>query len=438
MSERSEQIVEHLFRTEYGKLVAILTRFFGASEIQLSEDIVQETLISALEHWSIDGIPSNPTGWLIQVSKRKALNHLKRKKMIEKHHHSGEFIQKATNEIGLIFLPNEIADSQLRMIFTCCHPSLNSESQIALTLKTLCGFGVKEVANALLTTDSTINKRLFRAKKSIRDSNVAFDIPQGKELEVRLETVGLALYLLFNEGYNSTSGDSIIKKELCLEAIRLTKLLVDHFHENKRLFALLSLMCFHTARFDARIDDRGAIILFEDQNRDLWNKDLINIGMGYFKKSLNDETLSTFHIEANIAAQHCSAKNFEDTDWKSIYKQYLLLEKLKPNPIIGLNLAIIQSKLKGVEASLEMLVELEQNKELKNYHLLPATQGIFNMKLGSYKKAINYLRKSQKLNPSVVENEFLEKKIQECEKLLLGRLSSKSSSNDSEDEKFDF
>ncbi|GJM35881.1 MAG: DNA-directed RNA polymerase sigma-70 factor [Saprospiraceae bacterium] len=418
MAKKSEQLVEHLFRTEYGKLVATMTRIFGTSHIQLAEDIVQETLISALDHWSIEGIPSNPVGWLVQVAKRKALNELKRNKMMQKHHQSGGLSQDPSYQIGAVFLQDEIKDSQLRMIFTCCHPSLNVESQIALTLKTLCGFGIREVANALLTTESTINKRLYRAKASIRESNLPFCIPQGKELESRLESVSLTLYLLFNEGYNATIGGTLIQKELCLEAVRLTKLLVDYFEENQKLCALLSLMCFHTARFEARLDDHGAIVLFEDQNRMLWNKELINIGMLYLKKSMHGQSLSAYHIEASIGAEHCLAESFETTNWQNIYNYYKLLGKLKPNPIIQLNLAIIQSKLEGIETSLTSLNKLTKNKALKNYHLLPATQGIFNMKLGNYKKAIAYLHEAQKLRPSLTENKFIEEKILECNTLL--------------------
>ncbi len=418
MSENSEHLVEHLFRTEYGKLVAILTRLFGTSHIQLSEDVVQDTLITALNHWSSEGIPSNPTGWLVQVSKRKAFNELKRNQMIQNHHDSGLFSEHNTTEIDDVFLQSEIEDSQLRMIFTCCHPLLNRDSQIALTLKTLCGFGVREVANALLTSESTVNKRLYRAKMVLKQSKLAFAIPQGKELDTRLETVMLSLYLLFNEGYNSTVDDVVVKKELCLEAMRLTKLLANRFDTKPKVSALLALMCFHTARFDARIDDHGTLVLFEDQDRSLWNAKLINLGIQYMARSMADQELSVYHIEANIAAEHCMAKSFDSTNWQSIYDLYELLAKLKPNPIIQLNLAIVQSKLSGVEASLDLLDKLSQNESLKNYHLLPATQGIFYMKLNRYSKAIDYLEKALKLNPSMAERNFIENKIQACTKKL--------------------
>ncbi|MEM1137024.1 MAG: sigma-70 family RNA polymerase sigma factor [Bacteroidota bacterium] len=418
MVKENEQLVEQLFRKEYGKLLAILTRLFGPHHIQLAEDIVQETLISALNTWSTAGVPSNPTGWLIQVAKRKALNELKRNKMIQKHRDSEALTHELSDEIGSVFLNNEIRDSQLRMVFTCCHASLDVKSQIALTLKTLCGFGVKEVANALLTTESTINKKLYRAKEKIRNSQIPFSIPQGNVLKKKLDTVSLTLYLLFNEGYNSTAGESVIRKELCLEAIRLVKLLVDYFDDNHKICALLSLMCFHTARFDARIDNKGAIILFEDQDRNLWNKDLINIGMHYLKKSIYARSVSSYHIEARIAAEHCMSDSFEQTNWQSIYDQYMLLAKLKPNPIIKLNLAIIQSKLQSIEVSLLELEKLAKKEELKDYHLLPATQGIFYMKLKDYQEAIAFLTKSLALKPSKRESIFIKDKIVICKKLL--------------------
>jgi len=395
-----------------------MTRIFGSSNIQLAEDIVQETLIAALNNWSTEGPPENPPAWLMQVAKRKALNELKHNKMVQEHNQAAAYLNSPGNEINNLFLQGEIEDSQLRMIFTCCHPSLSTESQISLTLKTLCGFGVKEVANALLTSESTINKRLYRAKTSIRDSNIPFEIPQGAELYQRLETVSLALYLMFNEGYNSTLGDTIIQKGLCLEAMRLTQLLIAHFPENKQLSALLALMCFHTARFEARLDNHGAIILFEDQNRNLWNKELINVGMRFLGQSANDETLSAYHIEANIAAEHCMATSFESTNWQNIYKLYELLEKLKPNPIIRLNLAIIQSKIVGVEASLVSLNALTKNGALKNYHLLPATQGVFELMLNNPTKALVYLKKAKALKPSPSESKIILNKIQECEALL--------------------
>lgn len=337
--------------------------------------------------------------------------------MIQKHHQSNLDLPSSV-EMDRIFLEDEIEDSQLRMIFTCCQSFLPKEAQIALTLKTLCGFGIKEVARAMLTSESTINKRLYRAKEKIRSTDPSFSIPQGKELDTKIESVLLTLYLLFNEGYNSTAGNSVIQKELCLEAIRLTKLLADHFEDQYQAHALLSLMCFHTARFEARLDNRGTIVLFEDQDRSLWNKDLIHIGMKRLQKSIQGNILTAYHIEARIAAEHCNSDNFNTTNWELIYEQYQLLEKLKPNPVIKLNLAIIKSKIHGIEASLPKLEMLSNSPELKAYHLLPATQGIFHMKLNDYEQAITYLKKSLLLKPSPAERDFIEKKVAECERIL--------------------
>lgn len=415
MPTDTNPLVEHLFRTTAGKMVAALTRLFGTSYIQLAEDIVQDTLITAINHWSTDKIPEQPEAWLWQVAKRKALNEMQRKKMILRHH-QGELAGSESHhqEIDTIFLSHEIADSQLRMIFTCCHPSLNTTSQIALTLKTLCGFGIKEVARALLSTPSTINKRLYRAKQKIRQSEIPFLIPSGKKLAPRLEAVCLSLYLLFNEGYNASTGDQLIQKELCLEAMRLTKVLVDHFPEQDTLSALLALMCFHSARFEARLDDKGAIIIFEEQDRSKWNRALITEGILYLSRSTQGSQLSAYHLEAGIAAAHCLADSFAATNWASIKKQYQLLHRLKPNPIILLNLAIIESQLNGKRASLQTLSHLAKAGDLANYYLLPATQGIFSLQLKDYPQALLFLEQALQLTESASEIAFIQQKIQAC------------------------
>ena len=421
MSTHPNSLVEHLFRTTAGKMVAALTRLFGTSHIQLAEDIVQDTLITAINHWSTDKVPEQPEAWLWQVAKRKALNEMQRKKMILRHHQGGLAPSESYNqEIDTIFLSHEIADSQLRMIFTCCHPSLNTASQIALTLKTLCGFGVKEVARALLSTPSTINKRLYRAKQKIQQSEIPFIIPSGKDLEPRLDAVCLSLYLLFNEGYNASTGNQLIQKELCLEAMRLTKVLVDHFPEQDTLSALLALMCFHSARFDARLDDKGAIIIFEEQDRSKWNRALITEGILYLNRSTRGKKLSAYHLEAGIAAEHCLANSFAATNWASIKKQYQLLYRLKPNPVISLNLAIIESQLNGKRASLQTLSHLAETGDLANYYLLPATQGIFSFHLQEYQQAIVFLEQALPLTHSASEIAFIQQKIQECRVAMQG------------------
>jgi len=393
--------------------VATLTRIFGLQHLDLAEDIVQDTLLTALNHWSVGNIPDNPGAWITQVAKRKVLNELERSKTVNKYRASlnADDFSRTLDEI---FLDKEIQDSQLRMMFTCCHPSLSTESQIALTLKTLCGFGVHEVAKALLTTESTINKRLYRAKQQVRENKIDFDVPVGPELDSRLKNVNLTLYLLFNEGYNSSDDKTIIRKELCLEAMRLTQLLVDHFNNKKESKALLSLMCLHTARFDARIDKKGGIIIFEDQDRSKWSKELITTGIKLLHESASGESFSEYHLEAGIAAEHCMADSYTKTNWKSIYYQYELLYAIKNNPIIKLNLAIIKSQSEGIDISLKNLQQVEASGELDGYYLLPVTQGVFLMKVNQYKKAINYLNKAKTLTDSKIEIDFINDKLMAC------------------------
>ena len=401
---------------EAGKLVALITRIFGTAHIQLAEDIVQDTLITAINHWAVGSIPENPAAWLTQVAKRKTINELKRHKKVQ-----GDpdvfFLETPdhTSTIEDLFAVKEIPDSQLRMIFTCCHPALSLESQIALTLKTLCAFGVKEVARALLSNESTINKRLYRAKQKIRSLDLPFDIPAGKQLEERLHAVCLCLYLLFNEGYNSSHPDGLIRQSLCAEAMRLTQLLCEHFTTHAELYALFALMCFHAARFEARIDKKGAIVIFEDQNRALWNQELIVMGTRYLTNASQAEQLSSYHLEAAIAAEHCLAKSFEETDWKSIHRQYERLYQIKKNPIIRLNMAIVWSQLAGEEAAIKKLEALAQEKELEQYYLLPATLGIFYLKLKEYSLARKYLSEAKKRTHSQQEIDFLNQKLTLCE-----------------------
>lgn len=410
----ADKVVDDLFRQEYGKILATLTRFFGSSYFELAEDVVQDTLITAIEHWGEKGVPNNPTAWLIQVAKRKALNEIKRDKVARKFEASVDSVSMHETPDS-VFLESEIADNLLRMIFTCCHPSLDIKSQLALTLKTLCGFSVPEVARALLSNEPAINKRLYRAKEKFRQDSIEFAVPTGSSLEQRMDAVLLCLYLLYNEGYNSSSHDELIRKELCLEAMRLTHIVVMHMESDGRANALLSLMCFHTARFDSRIDNKGGIILFKDQDRSDWNKELIEQGMHWFNTSFGGSKLSTYHIEARIAAEHCTSISFEETNWGLLESQYELLLELKPSPIISLNLAIIKSQTSGWKNALAMLHALEEDKDISDYHLLSATIGMGYLEQNDREEALRYFTKSLKQNPPMKERAFIEGKIKFCE-----------------------
>lgn len=403
-------IVAHLFRTEYGKLVAGLTRFLGSQNLELAEDMVQETLIAALHTWAVEDIPDNPAAWLMQVAKRKALNQIKRDQAARRFTTVEPPGDRETN----LFLPQEIQDDQLRMIFTCCHPDLSTQDQVALTLKALCGFGIKQLANAFLTTESVINKRLFRARKTIRIQNLAFSIPSGPALEKRLASVELAMYLLFSEGYDSSKLNEPIHRDFCLEAIRLTQLLSERFEQRPGLKALLALMCLHTARFDARIDQQGAIVILEDQDRKLWNQELISIGIQHLQRSQQSNVLTAYHLEAAISAEHCLAPSFELTNWRSVKRWTDLLFQLKPNPIIKLNLAIIHSQIDEPETALSILNKLGKESSLKHYYLLPATRGTLHMKWAQYGEAIQYFNDALALAPPVRQQKLIEGRIGNC------------------------
>lgn len=408
--------MDHLFRTEYGKMVSFLASTFGFDQLETAEDIAQETIAHAFSHWSFNGVPNNPQAWLFKVAKNKALNHLKREKTGREVYKAHSYLNEDRFEMSADEFDQEIQDSMLRMIFACCHPAIAVENQIALILKSLCGFSRKEIAHALLTNEEVVKKRLFRAKKEIKEKGIELIPPTGPELTQRLAPVCSALYLLFNEGYNSTHSEELIRKDLCLEAMRLTKLLVQQGSDDSRPTALLALMCFHVARFESRLDDNGAIILFQDQDRSLWNRELIRAGMWYLTESSKGNRLSGYHLEASIAAQHCLADSYEDTKWPTIHHFYSKLYEVKKNPIILLNLAIVSSKIEGVEKAIHALEDLKSSsKALAKYYLLYASLGELYREAGKKEDALTNLKKAIDLTSSEQEITLLENKIKDIE-----------------------
>jgi RNA polymerase sigma factor (sigma-70 family) len=402
-------------------MVAILTRLFGIHNLELAEDVLQDTLHQALKDWSVGGVPDNPAGWLMVVAKRKAINTIKRERHLRPFAADLDALLKSewtsSYTMDQVFLETEIKDSQLRMIFTCCHPALPMEAQIALTLKTLCGFSIYEIAAALLTSESNINKRLYRAKEKIRESAINFSVPAGKKLFERLDAVLLIIYLLFNEGYNATGDNLAIRKDLCLEAMRLAMLLTEKpiLNGYPQIHALLALMCLHSARFGARIDNNDCLVILEDQDRSLWNKELITQGCQFLFQSSTGTRATAYHLEAAIAAEHCLAASFRETNWTKIHHYYTALERLKPSSVIKLNLAIIAGKKDGPEAAIAALHELEKLKTLENYYLLYASLGEFYSLAGEKEEAIGYFTKAKMLTKSAATREVLERKMKICE-----------------------
>ncbi len=323
--------VDHLFRHESGKLVSILTRIFGADNLELAEDVVQESLAEALTQWTYKGTPDNPSAWLFKVAKNKALNIISHEKLRTRYASDVAHFLKSewTAEPALehIFSEGQIQDDQLRMMFTSCHPSISADSQVALTLKTLCGFSIPEIAKAFLTTDENVNKRLVRAREKIREDKIPFEVPEGKFLEARLDTVLQTIYLLFNEGYSASMGKDLIRFELCEEAIRLSEIIAGYevLQNKSNVYAILSLMYLNASRFKSRTDSQGNILTLAEQDRSLWDRALMQKGFAYLEKSTDHKSLSIYHILAAISAYHCSASDFVSTDWKSILHLYFTI-----------------------------------------------------------------------------------------------------------------
>jgi len=413
-----ESLVDHLFRSEAGKMVSVLTRIFGLSHIELAEDIVQDTFVKALDDWKRNQIPPVPEAWLYRAAKNKTIDHLRHRKHVEEYASEVGYLLKSewtlSGSVSNMFLDSEIKDSQLRMIFLSCHPSLPKESQIAFTLKTLCGFSIREIAKSLLTTEANINKRLFRAKQKLRGSDFKFEIPHGAELEKRLDSVYKVIYLLFNEGYSSTDSNSLIRKDLCAEAIRLCSVLTEHVEGDKpRTYALLALMCFHAARLDSRIDDEDFIILLKEQDRSKWNMGLVRKGFEFLDKSAAGSEISEYHIEAGIASYHSSAPNFEETNWQGVLTLYDMLAVINPSPVTSLNRAIAIAQIKGYEKALDELLKI---KGLESYHLYHTTLGEFYLQLKKFDLARTHFNKALKLTGSKQEKDFIKQKIENLEK----------------------
>jgi RNA polymerase sigma factor (sigma-70 family) len=415
MDSKAGNLVEHLFRTEAGKMTAALTRLFGFERYEMAQDIVQDTIYQALRDWSYNRVPANPTAWLYHVAKNKAIDYLRRE---NKFHEitselkpllqSGYTMQPI---VHFYFSDNEIADSQLRMMFATCHPAIPEETQIALVLKTLCGFSVEEIARAFLSNNATIEKRLYRAKEKIREEKIQLQVPAGAQLEKRLHAVLHSLYLLFNEGYNSSSGDAIIRKDLCYEAVRLCILLSEHEQCNiPEIRALLALMCYNASRFDARIDDHGFIILLKDQDRNKWDHELIKKGHYYMESAGESDVVSSYHLEAAISSFHCTASSFEATDWKSILMLYNELIKRNQSPIVQLNRAIALGMAQSKE---EAVKEVLQITVLQHHYLYNSTLGDLYTELGNQSKALLYYLEAIKQTNSPQEKELLKKKMEQ-------------------------
>jgi RNA polymerase sigma factor (sigma-70 family) len=409
-------LVDHLFRQQAGQIVATLTRIFGPEHLDLAEDVVQDTLLKALRNWSYRGIPENPGGWIMQVARNQALDHLRREARLRSRREEIARLQASAEQAA----PEEadehrLRDDQLGMIFTCCHPDIPREARVALTLKTLCGFGVPEIARAFLTRDSTIAQRLVRAKRAIREQDVVFEVPSPEALPARLDTVLEVLYLLFNEGYSASRGDDLIRHELCAEAIRLTTILACHpAADLPPVHALLALMLLQASRLPARTDAGGALLLLEEQRRDLWDRSLIERGLAELLRSAAGDDLSIYHLQAGIAACHAVAPSYDATDWPRILANYDSLADISPSPVVALNRAVALSMVHGPAAGLAELMRVQELPAMASYHLFHATLGAILQRMDNPEAAVRHYRDALALTENGAERRFLARKLAEC------------------------
>jgi len=420
VTKEINKLVDHLFRHESGKLIAVLTKVFGPDQLELVEDVVQDSLVEAMQNWTYHGIPKNPSGWLYRVAKNKAINLLKQgqaKNRNAKHAAAQLKVEDLQLSSESFFSEKEIQDDQLRMIFTCCHPAITSDSQIALALKTLCGFSIPEIASAFLTPQENINKRLVRARKTLREQQIPFAVPTGAALAPRLKAVLETTYLLFNEGYQASSGDQLIKYELVEEAIRMVHLLIDHpaITTKQTAYALLALMQLNAARFTARQNEQGDIITLEHQNRAEWDKALIDNGLISLQKAEPHRYLSKYHILAIISSYHCTAPRFEQTNWPGILQEYDRFLLIDNSPIVQLNRCIALAKVEGAQPAIETLRAI---KGLDNYHLFYSILAEFQIELQDWASAIKTLQMAEPLATLEKEKTLIQGRINFCLKKL--------------------
>jgi RNA polymerase sigma factor (sigma-70 family) len=404
---QKDNILPHLFRTEYRKIIAVLYRHFGFEHPEIAEDIASDTFLIAAETWGLKGLPENPAGWLHTVARNKAKDYIK---------HNAVFTQKITaaiqsGEVGFAEMEIDLSDqsindSQLQMMFAICQPSLPAEAQIGLALRILCGFGIDEIADAFLSNKETINKRLFRAKEKLREENVKIEFPEKSQIKSRLSNVLKTLYLLFNEGYYSSCKDKTLRKELCLEAMRLNYLLVENeLSDLPEVNALLSLMCFHASRFEARMDEKGEMIRYDEQDTTLWNEELIERGKHYLNQAAKGNQLSKYHFEATIAYWHTQKEDSHEK-WENILNLYNRLLITEYSSIAALNRTYALSKIRG---NAEAIIEAEK-LQLHNNHLYHVLLGHLYRDTDQ-QKAAHHLETALKMSKTSAEKKQIKKDL---------------------------
>jgi RNA polymerase sigma-70 factor (ECF subfamily) len=408
-------LVEHFFRHEFGRLCALLTRSLGVRRLDLVEDVVQAALVQALETWARRGVPEDPAGWLYRTARNLAIDALRRE---QTHIRALPRLAEDTapdSSPPEAHFADEIGDEPLRLLFVCCHDAVPAESRVALALRTLCGFSTAEIARALLTTDANVQKRIERARDRLRELDVDLDTPDATQLSARLDAVLAVVYLLFSQGCHVTHGEMPIRRDLCDEARRLALMLADHpVGEVPAVNALLALMCFHAARFDARVALDGAIVQMEEQDRSSWNWSDVREGMTWLAKSAAGDELTRYHIEAGIAWEHCRAPTFADTDWRRIAELYAMLDLLAPSPLHSLNRAVAEAYLHGPQAGLDRLAAVLPESVPAQYPSWQTVIGELHFRLGRHAEAAQAWREALRVTTARADREFLCRRLAVC------------------------
>ena len=408
--------IDHLFRNEAGKMVVVLTRLFGFSNIEQAEDIVQDTILKALQNWRNGRIPENPQAWLYMTAKNNAIDFIRRNKLKYKIENEISVLLKSEYTlvpiVNEMFSEGEIKDSQLRMMFACCHPEISAENQITLILKTLCGFSTVEIAKTFLTSEDTVSKRLYRTKEFFRNEKLKLEFPSASEMQSRTKSVLNSIYLLFNEGYNSTNSENLIREDLIAEAMILCKLLAENKHTQlPQVFAMMALICFHTARNKSRLTSEGEIILLPHQDRSKWNVEMIALGNQYMNEAAFGKEISTYHLEAAIAYEHCTAKNFSSTNWNRILELYDWLCIISTSPISELNKTIVVMQVHGADKALQVLEQINDKKKLESFYLYHSLLGEIHFRLQHTLEAKKHFEAAIELTKSETEKKMLKDKI---------------------------
>lgn len=411
-----EGLVENFFRHETGRLHGALVRLLGVHNLSLAEDIAQEAMLRALRTWSMGGVPPNPSAWITRVAMNLAKDALRHKRMS-----TAKESAIVTHQEQMMPTPaiaweaaHEIRDDALRLMFVCCHPSIAPDAQVMLALKVLCGFSTGEIARAFIgSTEAAIEKQLTRTKQRIQESGIGFDIPEGEDLTPRLNGVLASLYLLFNEGYKASSGDRLLREELCQEAIRLTSLLVTHpVGRTPRSRALLALMLLTAARFPSRLDEQGDLLRLDDQDRTKWDQGLIERGLYELVEAAQGGELTEYHLQAGIAACHCTAPDRASTDWTRILSHYDELNRLKPSPVIALNRAVAIAYVHGPQAGLDAIAEIPQRERLQAHYLYHAVVGELHWRMKNGTAAAESFRRALQLAHVGPEQLYLTRMLQ--------------------------